>query len=135
MDRVVPHFQVLLVSNFVRRLIEAEHSRPHLELMTKSTIQETLHQVGARFRENFPDDSNQSLSGKAHPIIKLQLNRNKYLEPRTKQQRCLNPSFIHHCHNRSTTLLEMTMSELVALGFFFSIITCEFTVTTGFRKL
>ena len=85
MDRFKPEFRAVLVCKFASSLRIGEHYRSHQDSMTKLTVQETIDQVGACFRENFRSDPQKGLNGKQCPAIKLKSKGHQNLDPRTKQ--------------------------------------------------
>ena len=102
--------------------------------MAKGSIREALDQVGATFKANFREDPTRESKNKLLPILKLQLNRYKQADPKKDQQRCLNPGFICQCLNCAVTKLQKIIEELITLGFFFAIRSCEFSEASGERK-
>lgn len=73
MDRIASHFQMLLIGFFLVAL--------DIKILEKSTIEETLHQVGACFRSNFRDDATKGRNWNRHPLISLQLKGYNNIDP------------------------------------------------------
>ena len=102
--------------------------------MAQSSVREALDQVNMTFKSNFFRDPTKGKDGQRITILKLQLNNYKSLDPKTKNQRCLNPIFILQCFNRAITKMKNTIAEFTCLGFFFAMRSFEFSEANDERK-
>ena len=86
------------------------------------------------FRTNLRNDPRHDATGADDPLLKLQLQGYKSVDPGVRQQQALKAGFIRQCYHRATTPRQRAIATLIIIAYFFAMRSCEFSVTSGTRK-
>ena len=119
-DNFAQEDRVCLLGAFAQAIREREFSRSSEKDLASDTCQEAVDKVAGVFRENRRPDPHHDQYRNIKDNLLLKYNRYCNINPPTKQQKSVTPSFYRHNYNRSTTQIQKALRNLSIAAFFWA---------------
>ena len=134
LDKFYPTDRVRILGAFAQAVREREFSTTGNQDLASGTCEEAVDKVAETFRANRRRDPRYGLNNQKDDSLKLQFRGYANIDPPTKQQKALTPSFYRQLYHRSSTAKSTALALLCISAFFWACRSCEYSKASGERK-
>ena len=99
------------------------------QILLHGNFKSSISDVSASFRTHLRSDPTLDSSGQKSLILQRQLRSYKTLDPPKKYQKSIPEKLVLHIYKRTGTHLNISIGQLIAGAFFFSMRSCEYYTT------